>query len=61
MKPTKTALHLLIPTFSFKKRNAKIVTKKGFVINNVYTSAIGKKIRATKKNEAVQTSYKPLI
>ena len=35
INPTKTAHHRLKPTFSFKKKNAKIVTKKGLVINRV--------------------------
>ena len=35
INPTKTAHHRLKPTFSFKKKNAKIVTKKGLVINKV--------------------------
>ena len=60
-KPIITAHHLLIPTFSPKKRKAKIVTKKGLVIKSVYTSDIGSNINPTKKNNAVKTSYNPLI
>ena len=33
--PIRTAVHLLTPTFSFKKRKANIVTKNGLVISNV--------------------------
>ena len=35
INPNITADHLLIPTFSFKKIKAKIVTKNGLVINRV--------------------------
>ena len=35
IKPINTAVHLLIPTCSFKKIKAKIVTKNGLVINKV--------------------------
>ena len=36
INPIITAVHLLIPTFSFKKINAKIVTKNGLVINELH-------------------------
>ena len=35
INPIATAPHLLTPTFSFKNKNAKIVTKNGLVINRV--------------------------
>ena len=54
--PIITAIHLLGPTFSFKNKKAKIVTKNGLVISSVYTSATGNKIRPVKKQIAVKTS-----
>ena len=60
IKPITTAVHLLTPTFSRKKIAAVAVTINGVVISKVYTFAIGMRINAIKKKNAVKPSNKPL-